>query len=264
MNIGNTLKHSNFGNPQLPGMTLHTAQQIASPQLTPHQATTIQTSAQSTSKPVNIETVLEQLASFGAMDVEFIILALQIKERETQISKQLKGIQRRNKLKHAIGNKLDRLRKLKTLLQGTLGKDKGNDTEVSAKELNKYVNKDCDNKDCNPTKAEWQAINAELGVIDATFAQDPTTGKVTEVGDKVIGSKDTLGKEGKDYRLDADMVDAAIEKYNDLQQRVGSDNELDMIKLKDLIDKKSQLVLLLSSINKKKNDTRSSVINNFR
>jgi hypothetical protein len=210
------------------------------------------------SKPVDINTLLARFGSCGGMDVEFIILSLEIKSKENEISNQLKTIQRRNKLKEAIGKKLDALRNLKTQLQGELG---GGDKTVSARELNKLVN----NHDAHPTEAEWKKINEQFGTLESTFVQDPDTGAVTEVGNTALGSNAQLGKEDKDdYRIDVDRVDTAIEKLNDLSQRVGSDNEIDMIKLKDLIDKKSQLIQLLSNINKKKNDTQASVIANFK
>jgi len=204
----------------------------------------------------SVAQVLSTLGNFGDMDVEFILLSLEIQKRDNQINSQLQAIQRRTKLKEAIGKKLDGLRRLKADLQGEVG---GGDNEASLQELNNKVT----GNDRPPTADDLKQIAEHYQLMDSEFFQDSETGKVTEKGAKLINSSQEYGKESSGYRINVDAIDPLIEKLTDQQQRIGSDTEIDMIKLKDTIDKKSQLTELLSSILKKKNDTRSSVIRNF-
>lgn len=206
---------------------------------------------------------LQQLSSYGDMDLAFVILAMQIQQREDEINTKIKDIQQTAKLKEAISKKIEKLRNLKTLLQGQLGRadDPDNpDNEASLKEINKHLN----GVDAHPGAEELKKICDRYGLRESTFDLDPESGKVTETEKGLIGGNKEYGKDDGGYRINADMVENAIQKYTSELQRVSSDHEIQMIKLNDVINKKGQIVQLLSNTMKKEHDTQMAVINNYR
>ena len=206
-------------------------------------------------KTINAFEALRKLSPSSSTSVEFMLLAQEIEKKDREVNGMLKAARLRSEVKDLIARRMDGLRQLK----GMLDKD-----EDKAFKLGELWQKQFGGQGL-PGAQQLKQMDDRFGILLMDVQYDPASGKISQVATGVIGDNpnNDPGSPG-DCLFTSDDIEQRLQTLGDEMQKLDSDNHIEMIKLKDQIDKKSQLVQLLSNIVKKTNDTHTSIIQNIK
>ncbi len=198
---------------------------------------------------VSLESFIRDLAAASGisagLDLAFVVFGEQIRQHNDAIKTKIQQVRNTSAARKVLSERITQLRQLQSRVK-SMNNDDGDRPEAHRYSAGEIANE------------SLSAAKINEGLVIKRYEIDPRTGAITSVD---TGTRIGHHQDGK---VSADMIAERIKELEVMAQELDSNREISLIELNSLISKKANLVELLSNVEKKKHESRRSVIGNLR
>lgn len=197
----------------------------------------------------------EALQSLGGggddEDLLFYIFASRARDLNQQVTQKIGQLEQSRQIRSAINQKLGLLRKVEDQLTKSTTTKGDNEGETNPVMLPSQI---------GPQIGGVYTSNPEL-LVEHTSVKGATFRYDSKTGVEQVGGTDLLNGD-KEFTLES--VRYGIKHLESELESMDSDRQIELIKVNQLLNKKSEATQMLSNMLKKRHDTQSALINNLR